>query len=289
ALNGYSEVLILAGAAALESRSQHPLAQAILKRAKADGIQPPPVEDFQSMTGSGARGHVGGEQLYIGNPKLFTDLELPFDFVLVPRIKQLQSQGKTVVLLGTESALHGLIAIADPLRPEAVQTIADLKQAGIEMVVMLTGDNPLTAAAVAQQVGVDEVHAELSPEDKTRKVAELTARYGKVAMVGDGVNDAPALAAAHVGIAMGAAGTDVALETADVALMGDDLSRLPYLICFSRRTSRIILQNVALSTVVIGTLVVGAVSGYFTLPIAVLAHEISEFVVIASGLRMLRT
>lgn len=289
ALNGYAEVQILAGAAALESRSQHPLAQAILNRAREAGVQPLLVDDFQSMTGSGAQGNVDGEQLYIGNPKLFTDMGHPFDTMMEPRIKQLQGQGKTVVLLGTERALHGLIAIADPLRPEAVQAIAELKQAGIERVVMLTGDNSLTAAAIAQQVGVDEVHAELSPEDKTRMVAELTVRYGKVAMVGDGVNDAPALAAAYVGIAMGAAGTDVALETADVALMGDDLSRLPYLIRFSRRTSEIILQNLALSTVVIGGLVVGAVSGYFTLPIAVLAHEISEFVVIASGLRMLRT
>ncbi len=287
ALNSYTEVQVLAGAAALESRSQHPLAQAILNRAKAAGIQPRPVEDFQSMTGSGARGYVGGEQLYIGNPKLFADLGLSLVTVLT-QIEQLQNQGKTVVLLGTERELHGLLAITDPLRPEAVQAIAELKQAGIERVVMLTGDNPLTAAAIAQQVGVDEVHAGLSPEDKTRMVAELTARYGKVAMVGDGVNDAPALAAAYVGIAMGVAGTDVALETADVALMGDDLSRLPYLIRFSRRTSGIILQNLALSTVVISTLVVGAVSGYFTLPIAVLAHEISEFVVIASGLRMLR-
>ena len=287
-LNGYAEAQVLEGAAALESRSQHPLAQAILNRAKAAGIQPLPADDFQSMTGSGARGNVGGEQLYIGNPKLFADMGLSLPDVL-PRIELLQSQGKTVVLLGTEREIRGLLAIADPLRPEAAQAIAELKRAGIERVVMLTGDNPLTAAAIARQVGVDEVHAELSPEDKTRKVAELTARYGKVAMVGDGVNDAPALAAAHVGIAMGAAGTDVALETADVALMGDDLSRLPYLIRFSRRTWNVILQNLALSTIVIGALVVGAVSGYFTLPIAVLAHELSEFVVIASGLRMLKT
>ncbi|WP_133372137.1 heavy metal translocating P-type ATPase, partial [Sulfurirhabdus autotrophica] len=288
ALNGYSEVLILAGAAALESRSQHPLAQAILNRAKSDGIQSRPVEDFQSMTGSGARGNVGGEQLYIGNPKLFIELGLSIETVS-PQIAKLQSQGKTVVLLGTESELHGMIAIADPLRPEAVQAIADLKQAGIEMVVMLTGDNSLTAAAIAQQVGVDEVHAELSPEGKTLKVAELTARYGKVAMVGDGVNDAPALAAAHVGIAMGAAGTDVALETADMALMGDDLSRLVYAVALSHRNQRVIEQNLGLSIIVIGSLVAGAVAGVFTLPMAVIAHEISEFVVIASGLRMLRT
>ena len=149
-------------------------------------------------------------------------------------------------MLGTHSSIQALFAIADPLRPEAADAIAELKRAGIERVVMLTGDNPLAAEAIAEQVGIDEVHAELSPEDKTRKVAELEARYGKVLMVGDGVNDAPALAAAHVGVAMGAAGTDVALETADVALMSDNLARLPYLIRFSRRTWRVVLQNLAL-------------------------------------------
>jgi len=205
------------------------------------------------------------------------------------QVQRLQSQGKTVVMLGTDSSIQALFAISDPLRPEAASAIAELKRAGIERVVMLTGDNPLAAAAIAEQVGVDEVHAGLTPEDKTRKVAELEARYGKVLMVGDGGNDAPALAAAHVGVAMGAAGTDVALETADVALMSDNLARLPYLIRFSRRTWGVVLQNLALSVVVIGSLIAGAVSGYFTLPVAVLAHEISEFEVIASGLRMLRT
>jgi Cd2+/Zn2+-exporting ATPase len=279
---------VLGEAAALEARSQHPLAQAILTRAGAEGIHPTPAQDFQSLTGAGARGRVDGEQLYIGSPKLFIDLGLALDDVM-PQIERLQSEGKTVVAVGTDRELHGFIAIADPLRPGAAQAVAELRRAGIDKVVMLTGDNPRTAAAIARQAGVDEVHAELSPEQKTGKVAELHARYGNVAMVGDGVNDAPALAAAHVGIAMGAAGTDVALETADVALMGDDLSRLPYLIRFSRRTWRVILHNLALSAVVIGALIVGAVSGYFTLPVAVLAHEISEFVVIASGLRMLRS
>ncbi len=288
ALDGKSEHEVLAAAAALESRSQHPLAQAILERAKTEGISANPAADFQSLTGAGAKGSVDGVEHFVGNPRLFVDLGLSV-VNLTPRIEALQREGKTVVLVGTAQALHGLIAIADPLRPEAVRAISDLKRVGIERVVMLTGDNPLAAEAIARQVGVDEVFAELSPEDKTRKVAELEARYGKVVMVGDGVNDAPALAAAHVGVAMGAAGTDVALETADVALMRDNLARLPYLVSFSRRTWQVIRQNLVLSTVVIGGLVAGAVSGYFTLPIAVLAHEISEFVVIASGLRMLRT
>ena len=286
-LAGHTEREVLVAAAAIESRSQHPLAQAILERAKDGGISVNPATEFQSVTGAGARGQVDGVEHFVGNPKLFMDLGTSVS-TLTPRIEALQRDGKTVVLVGTAQAIHGLIAIADPLRPEAAKAIAELKRVGIERVVMLTGDNPLAAEAIARQVGIDEVYAELSPEDKTRKVAELDARYGKVAMVGDGVNDAPALAAAHVGIAMGAAGTDVALETADVALMSDNLSRLPYLVAFSRRTWRVIQQNLALSAVVIGTLVVGAVGGYFTLPMAVLAHEISEFVVIASGLRMLR-
>ena len=286
-LAGCTEREVLLAAAALESRSQHPLAQAILERAKDEGISVNPATEFQSVTGAGARGQVDGVEHFVGNPKLFMDLGTSVS-TLTPRIEALQRDGKTVVLVGTAQAIHGLIAIADPLRPEAAQAIAELKRVGIERVVMLTGDNPLAAEAIARQVGIDEVYAELSPKDKTRKVAELDARHGKVAMVGDGVNDAPALAAAHVGIAMGAAGTDVALETADVALMSDNLSRLPYLLAFSHRTWRVIQQNLALSAVVIGSLIVGAVSGYFSLPVAVLAHEVSEFVVIASGLRMLR-
>ncbi|MEW6613268.1 MAG: heavy metal translocating P-type ATPase [Pseudomonadota bacterium] len=286
-LCGQSPQRVLEQAAALEARSQHPLALAILQRAQAEGVAPQPAEEFQSLPGLGGYGQVAGEQLYIGSPRLFQELGVDPEPART-LVRQLQQEGKTVVLLGSVQRLYGLIAIADPLRPGAAEAVAALKASGIERVVMLTGDNNLAAQAIAAQAGVDEVLAELSPEDKTRAVADLEARYGKVAMVGDGVNDAPALAAAHVGIAMGAAGTDVALETADVALMADDLSRLPYLVRFSRRNWGVIRQNLALSALVIGTLVAGAVSGVFTLPTAVLAHELSEFAVIASGLRMLR-
>jgi P-type E1-E2 ATPase len=153
---------------------------------------------------------------------------------------------------------------------------------------MLTGDNARTAQAIAREVGVDEVYADLKPEDKVTKVRELAQRYGHVAMVGDGVNDAPALAEATVGVAMGAAGTDVALETADVALMADDLEKLVYALQLAHRNQSVVNQNLALSALVIGVLVIGAVTGVLTLPMAVLGHEISEFVVIGSGLRMLR-
>ena len=286
-LNGGIEADVLSVAAALEARSQHPLARAVLDRATELGIEVQPADDFQSLTGAGATGRVQGEQYFIGSPALFAEKQVDLTEAEA-RIEALQAAGNTVVVIGTEQAALGLIAIADPLRPEAADAIAGLKRAGIHKVIMLTGDNPRTAQAIAAQAGIDEVFAELKPEDKTHKVKELDQQHGRVAMVGDGVNDAPALAAAHVGIAMGAAGTDVALETADVALMADDLSRLPYLIRFSRRNWDVIRQNLALSVVVIGSLIVGAVSGVFSLPIAVLAHEISEFVVIASGLRMLR-
>ena len=286
-LNGHGESGVLAAAAALEVRSQHPLARAILDRAAEQGIESMPAEDFQSLSGVGATGLMNGRRHFIGSPSLFPERQVGLPNVKA-HIESLQSAGNTVVVIGTGLEALGLIAIADPLRPEAKEAIAGLKRAGIHKVIMLTGDNPRTAHAIAMQVGIDEVFAELKPEDKTGKVKELDRQYGRVAMVGDGVNDAPALAAAHVGIAMGAAGTDVALETADVALMADDLSRLPYLIRFSHRNWSVIRQNLALSVVVIGSLIVGAVSGVFSLPVAVLAHEASEFVVIASGLRMLK-
>jgi len=285
--NGVAEKQLLATAAALESRSQHPLASAIINYALDENIEVAPAENFQSLTGAGAKGQVNNETVFIGKPDLFASMGIDLMPIQV-QISELQQAGNTVILLGTEQQVQGLIAVTDPLRPGVADAISQLRKAGIEKIIMLTGDNPLAAKTIAARAGIDEVFAELSPEDKKRKIEELDQQYGRVAMVGDGVNDAPALAAAHVGIAMGAAGTDVALETADVALMADDLSRLPYLIRFSRRNWRVIRQNLMLSVLVIGTLVVGAVAGVFSLPMAVLAHEVSEFVVIASGLRMLR-
>ena len=288
AFNGVAEKQLLATAAALESRSQHPLASAIINYALDENIEVAPAENFQSLTGAGAKGQVNNETVFIGKPDLFASMGIDLMPIQV-QISELQQAGNTVILLGTEQQVQGLIAVTDPLRPGVADAISQLRKAGIEKIIMLTGDNPLAAKTIAARAGIDEVFAELSPEDKKRKIEELDQQYGRVAMVGDGVNDAPALAAAHVGIAMGAAGTDVALETADVALMADDLSRLPYLIRFSRRNWGVIRQNLILSVLVIGGLVVGAVAGVFSLPVAVVAHEISEFVVIASGLRMLRT
>ena len=279
---------VLALAAGIERRSEHPLAQAIVRHAEAQGVAPLATDDFRSLTGAGASARLGGATAYVGSPDLFrTQLGVSTDCA-EEDIARLQTEGKTVVVVGDEQAPWGLIAIRDNIRPNARRAIEALHEVGVEKIVMLTGDNGRTAQAIARELGLDEVYADLKPEDKVDKVRELAARYGHVAMVGDGVNDAPALAEATVGVAMGAAGTDVALETADVALMADDLEKLAYALNLARRTRSVVGQNLALSAVVISVLVIGAVAGALTLPVAVLGHEISEFVVIGSGLRMLR-
>ncbi len=278
----------LAIAAGIEARSQHPLAAAVMRHAEAQGMQRAEVTDFQSLTGAGATARAGGRKVYVGSPTLF-DARLGIDLAAArTQIERLESAGNTVIVVGEENAAWALIAIRDNVRPNARAAIAALREAGVEKVVMLTGDNERTARAIAGEVGIDEVYANLKPEDKSAKVRELSQAHGHVAMVGDGVNDAPALAEATVGIAMGAAGTDVVLETADVALMADDLGKLVYALHLAKRNQRVIRQNLALSVLVIGVLVVGAVLGRFSLPVAVIGHELSEFVVIASGLRMLR-
>jgi Cd2+/Zn2+-exporting ATPase len=286
--NGGRERL-LAAAAGIERRSQHPLGMAVLRYADAQQVEPAAAEDFRSLTGSGAVAKIGGANVYVGSPELFRT-QLGVDLgELDGSIVRLQSEGKTVILIGDERSVWGLLAIRDVIRANARAAIAKLHEVGVEKVVMLTGDNERTAAAIAREVGIDDVRANLKPEDKVRVVRELARSSGHVAMVGDGVNDAPALAEATVGVAMGAAGTDVALETADVALMADDLDKLVYALRLAKRNQAIVKQNLALSAIVIGTLVVGAVSGYFSLPVAVIGHEISEFIVIGSGLRMLRS
>lgn len=282
-----SDEEVLALAAGLERHSQHPLALAVLRRADALGVAPVDVANFRALSGAGVSASVDGNQVYVGSPAFFSEkLGVGLDLGAIAR---LQDVGNTVVVVGDASEPWGLVAIRDTIRPNARKAIEDLRVAGIRKVVMLTGDNSRAARAIAREVGIDEVFADLKPQDKAVKVRELTAREGHVAMVGDGVNDAPALAEATVGIAMGAAGTDVALETADVALMADDLERLVYALRLARRNRSVVHQNLALSTAVIAVLVVGALSGAFSLPVAVIGHELSEFLVVASGLRMLRS
>jgi Cd2+/Zn2+-exporting ATPase len=245
------------------------------------------MTDFRALTGAGVKASVNGKTHYVGSPDLFeNELGMKMDGTAAD-IRRLQSEGKTVVIVSDEKTPLGIIAIRDTIRPQAKGMIEALHQLGVK-VVMLTGDNKRTARAIASELGIDEVYAALKPEAKALKVRELSENFGHVAMVGDGVNDAPALAEATVGVAMGAAGTDVALETADVALMADDLEKMVYALQLAKRNQTVVNQNLALSAVVIGGLVIGAVGGWFTLPIAVLGHEISEFVVIGSGLRMLR-
>ena len=280
---------VLAVAAGIEARSQHPLALAITRYADSKGVRSPDIADFKSITGSGATARVNGTAVYVGSPDLFQNQLSASLAAVAPEIAKLQEMGKTVVVVGDDRSPWALLAIRDNVRSNANVTIAALREAGVRKVVMLTGDNERTARAIAREVGIDDVYANLKPEEKASRVRELSQRYGHVAMVGDGVNDAPALAEATVGVAMGAAGSDVALETADVALMADDLQKLVYALALAKRNQRVVRQNLAVSVVVIAVLVVGAIAGVLTLPVAVLGHEISEFVIIASGLRMLRT
>ncbi len=228
---GEEEVLGLA--ASVEARSEHPLARAILRAARGRGMSWAPAQEFRALPGAGAVGRVGERTIIVGRPDLFEDV-LSRHAYMAQWIEQSQEAGQTVILVGEvggragageyrPARIIGLIALRDNVRPNALHALAKLRRAGVEKVVMLTGDNAGTAEAIASEVGIDEVYADLRPEEKAQKVRELVERYGHVVMVGDGVNDAPALAEASVGVAMGAAGTDVALETADVALMGDDL------------------------------------------------------------------
>jgi heavy metal translocating P-type ATPase len=280
------ELSMLRRAAAVERKSQHPLARAVARFAASNNVDVVDAEGFSSLTGAGAIGRVDGTTVVVAKPAHYTRT-LGVDLgPLAKRVEELEGEGKTVVVVGDGVAAHGLLALRDQVRPNAKKAISELHRLGVK-VVMLTGDNERAGRAVAKEVGIDEIHAGLTPAEKSARVKVLAAA-GAVAMVGDGVNDAPALAAATVGVAMGAAGTDVALETADVALMGDDLERLVEALQLARRSQSVVRQNLALSVVVIGSLVVGAVAGAFSLPVAVVAHELSEMIVIASGLRMLR-
>lgn len=288
ALNGIDARHLLRLAASAEKRSEHPLAKAILSHARIEEITPETPESFEAIPGAGLRAQIDGDTIFVANPDYFasshhSDLNANREV-----ISDLQSEGKTVVAIGTSEKLLGFLAIRDEARPNAAEAIASLHKMGLQKTIMLTGDNPATAKAIASELGIDEFFAGLKPEEKAEQVKALNTRYGKVAMVGDGVNDAPALAAASVGIAMGAAGTDVALETADVALMADDLSKLQDAFRISRKAQKLIRQNLWLSVIVISALVAGAVTGVFTLPIAVIGHELSEFAVIGNGLRMLK-
>lgn len=278
---------LLKMAASLEARSEHPLAIAIVKAAEGRGYQIGPAEAFTAITGRGAQGKIDGQVIYIGNPRLFTELGVSLTPV-AKQVEDLQKQGKTAMIMGTQTEFLGLIAVADEVRDTSAAAIAALKQAGIQHTIMLTGDNAATAQAMAAKVGVDDFRAELLPQDKVTAVQELLGKYGKVAMIGDGINDAPALALSTVGIAMGGAGTDTALETADIALMADDLSKLPFTIRLSRKALSIIRQNITFSLVIKAIAVLAVFPGWLTLWLAILADMGATIVVTLNSLRLLQ-
>ncbi|MDG5778316.1 heavy metal translocating P-type ATPase [Haloarculaceae archaeon H-GB1-1] len=296
-LNGHTEAEVLQCARGLERRSEHPIGEAIVAHADDAAVSDREVAEFESLTGKGVQATLDGRPHYAGKPALFDDLGFDLEHVHVvadggaletevrghcdragclnlveDTIPRLQAEGKTVVLVGTEDELEGIVAVADEVRPGAAETVAALRKAGVE-VVMLTGDNEGTARAIAEQVGIDEYRAGLLPEDKVGAIEELQSEYGEVAMVGDGINDAPALATADVGVAMGAAGTDTAIETADVALLADDISKLPYLYDLSHGANGIIRQNIWASLGIKLLLAVGVPLGYVSVALAVLAGD----------------
>ena len=278
----------LAVAAALERRSAHPLAHAVVTHADRLGLPRLDVSDAQVLPGAGTSARWLDRTVYAGNLSLFERLG-PVPEEARRLVAGLEAAGRTAVVVGEPGQPWLALGVRDEVRPGAADAIRALREAGIERTVMLSGDHRHAAELVGASLGIDEVHAGLDPAAKLEAIRSLVASYRHVAMVGDGINDAPALAQASVGIAMGAAGTDVALETADVALMADDLSRLAYAVRLARRNASVVRQNLGLSVLVIGTLVVLAVTGSLSLPVAVIAHELSEFLVIGSGLRMLRS
>ena len=283
-LDGRDETEVLALAAALERRSEHPLAHAILTAANGAGL--PQVSDFRSVAGRGAEGVVDGSRFLIGSPRLFAEKGIALDGA-TEALKVVEAAGETPVILGDEEAPVAVIGIADAVRPDARATLESLREAGVRELVMLTGDAEAPARRIAEELGVS-YRAQLLPEQKVQAVRELVSEHGDAGMVGDGVNDAPALAASSVGFAMGAAGTDVALETADVALMQDDLPKLAEAVRLSRSAEGIIKQNVFVSILIKGLFVLLAPFGLVALWLAVLADMGTSIAVTLNGLRLFR-
>ncbi|MFB2875439.1 heavy metal translocating P-type ATPase [Floridanema aerugineum] len=287
AASGKSEMEVLQVAAALESYSEHPIGQAICRFA-AEQMTIPTVTEVQAHPGQGIAGKLNSQSIVVGNLNFVQSLIPDFNTELLQQARDFQQTGKTVVWVVGDNQVLGLIVIADRVRENAVSAIASLKKLGIEHLIMLTGDNKETAESVAQAVGISEVKAELLPEDKLYLIRQLQKQYGAVAMVGDGINDAPALAQATVGIAMGAAGSDVALETADIVLMTDRLEKIATAVELGRRSQTVVKQNIIFALSFIVLLLIANFAGNITLPIGVIGHEGSTVLVTLSGLRLLR-
>ncbi len=285
--NGLSESEFLRRVAAVEARSEHPLATAIVAAAQQREIQLPTATESRAVPGQGIEGRVENEMIWVGGRRMFFERGVPIPADIMARVDQLEGEGQTVMLAYSAGQFLGLLGAADVIRADAQLMIRGLKQHGIERVVMLTGDNERVAARIAEQAGVDEFHANLLPQDKVSLLKTLKEKYGPVAMVGDGVNDAPALATADVGIAMGGAGTDVAMETADMVLMSEDLQKLPHAIALARNARKVVLQNLTFALAVIVLLVVSAFGAQLPLPMGVVGHEGSTVLVVLNGLRLL--
>jgi Zn2+/Cd2+-exporting ATPase len=279
---------ILRLAAGVESYSAHPIARAITASARETEIEIPTAQQAESLTGFGARAIIDGLPAWVGNKRMAEMMDASVPVELQTRLDALEEMGKTVVIAGEGQSVVGLIAIADEVRRESHALIEDLKRSGIEKAIILTGDNGQVAHRIAEQIGAIDHRAGLMPEDKVEAVRRLVGEYRQVAMVGDGVNDAPAFVQANLGIAMGGASTDVALETADVVLMADDLSRLPFAIELGRATRKIIRQNLAISIGVIAGLIALSLSGYTSLGLAIGLHEASTVLVVLNAMRLLR-
>ena len=287
-VTGLGENELLALAAAVETRSSHPLALAVVERAQELELSLPEVGELQTLKGRGVQAPVEGALIRIGNAKMMEEAGIAVPAELGQQLQALGESGKPTMIVAREERVLGVLALADQIRPNSKSTLAQLRAIGIETLVMLTGDNERVAANVAPQVGVTDFRAGLLPENKVEALKSLMDKHGQVAMIGDGVNDAPALANATVGIAMGAGGTDVALETADVALMADDLSKLPFAVALSRQAKSIIRQNLWISLGVIAILVPSTLFGFARLSIAVIFHEGSTLIVVFNALRLLR-
>jgi Cd2+/Zn2+-exporting ATPase len=286
-LNGAGELEVVELAASLEARSAHPIARAIEQHAARVGLTPSPASSFAALHGLGAEGLVGGRRILVGSERLFTDrgLVLGADQEVIAPYRE---AGRTLVLLAVDGLTWGAITLADRPRETAREAVDLLRGQGVRRIVMLTGDHPAAARAIARELGVDEVRAALMPEHKHAAVRELHDEHGAVMMVGDGVNDAPALAAADVGVAMGAAASDAALETADVALMSGELLKLPYALRLARATLRNIRTNVVISLVLKAAFLILATTGHATLWMAILADTGASVIVVGNALRLLR-
>ncbi len=276
---------VLELAYAVEKYSEHPLAEAIVRKAEKMEIHLSEPSNFNALVGAGAQADINGETTYVAKAEYFR--ELGHEIESITQIDELRMQGNTVIMVGTKKSIAGLIAIRDEVRKESQNVIKELKKDGIK-IVMLTGDNEATAKVIGENLGIEKIKAGLKPEDKIKAIEELKKEFKYVAMVGDGINDAPALASATVGIAMGTGGTDAAIEAADAALMADDLTKVLYAIELGKKARRVSHQNIVFSLTLLAILIPSALLGLMTVAIAVLIHEASELLAVANGLRLTR-